>query len=464
MVSPSAEQPSSPTPDDTTTQPLATQERQMWSGALILTLLALGLLSFNTYRISDLAISDILFVVATVIVWGYIVVGKTSILSLGATRRTPPLILVGVILLLFGGVISSLWSLDPIASMIRVARLAWITVLWFWLMRTIISRYDVLLLAIAIFNVTMSIAAGIAIIDYLGITNLSNPPKVITGRESAFFTHPNMLGGALAVALPLIIVNLLRTSDADHHIDTRRRALTIAQIVIVVVGIGATGSMTAMAGALTGTLTLGFLHLRARSPRRRRRMTPLVPMMFAGLLATAVVVLSSSDLPVVQRISGFLSGESSGVERSVESRPQQNLYVLDQIDSFLIIGVGHDPTSSAEAWDADEDTLGRGVHNIVFKLLWEAGLIAVIGYIIILTITVRHAWTLIRYSRGTDFHLTAVALLASFVAANTSAQMNPVITERWYWLPTAFIGVAWTLRYSKLPTSGRGPTQLAVAK
>lgn len=416
------------------------------NGALILAYVGIALLSFNVVRVSSVAISDYVFAAATLLAWAYIIAGRTRAFTPPSMRQTPQLMLLGIGLLLTGGVLSSLWSLDPFGSMVEVFRLLWITILWFWLFRAVLATPNALRAAIHLFEWTMSVASVIAIADYLGITSLGNSP--VTGRESAYFTHPNMLGGALAGCLPFVIVDL---QNARNEKDRIRFLTATGQLALLVIALGTTGSMSAMAATISGLITLGVVRLIVRNPHQTKRRNPLAFMAFTIIGGWLLLTVAGSELPVVERFTGIITGEgSSGVQRSVESRPGQNLYVIDQIDRFLIIGLGHDRLSGSSEWEPGDAIIGDSVHNITAKLLWEAGLIAVIGYLIIVLATFRQVWLLVRHSTNSESRTLAGALLASLVAVNISAQMNPVMTERWYWIPTAFIGAAWVLRRREL--------------
>lgn len=439
---------------------LPTPSSRRRSGALVLTFAAIGLLSFNTTRVAGYPYSDYIFVVATVIAWGYLLTGKTTGLASARLRKTPPIIIVGIVLLLTGGTLSSLWSLDPFGSMVEVIRLIWITIIWFWLLRALTPDLPTLKILVGCYKWTMLVAALMAFTNYLGITNFGGIGN--GGRQLVFLPHPNSLGGALAAVLPLAALDLHRALDGT---DKKKSMLASLQVALLAVGIGTTGSMTAMSAAVVGVLTLEIIRFTIRRPTKRRRATPLLPMVLVTIAGASIVVFANTDFPLMERLTGLITGEGSSiVEESVASRPQQNLYVFDQIDRFLLIGVGHDRTTTQAVWDPGDNVLGQSPHNIVAKLLWEAGLVAVIGFLIIMLGTVRHSLLVIRRSKNPALSELTTALLASLVAVNTTGVLNPVITERWYWMPTALIGVAWALRHAEMDAINNGRPRLKDAQ
>jgi O-antigen ligase len=159
-------------------------------------------------------------------------------------------------------------------------------------------------------------------------------------------------------------------------------------------------------------------------------------------------LLMSSDLPVVERFQRLEAGDA-GVTASAQSRGQLNAAVLDRFDDRLIVGVGFDRASVY----ASGITNGAGastVHNMYLKVLFEAGLPALIGLMIILGATLRAAFMLVVNTRDTALYPVAVAGLASVIAGFTFAMFGPILFERYFWLPMAIVWCVWALRREEL--------------
>lgn len=404
------------------------------------TLLTVGMLliSFNTIRFGGgYPLADLFFVAALAITWFNLIAGKTRRLSPRSRRRSPILVLVGSVLLLTGSVLSGFWSFDVNGSTADTIRIAWITVVWFWLLRTLIVEDAALLQVIGAFKISMLIATSVALTNHFGITSFGE--NRLPGRENAFATHPITLGSSLAVALPFFVMNVGRLRRRK---GPPNRIVSFGIIGLMFAAIGTTASLTALVGATMSLVVVGFLLVLVKHPKRRRSQTPFVPLLVLGVSCLGIILLINSSLPVVEKARVVLAGEDSSATQSVASRPAQNQYVIDQIDRLLLIGVGHDLESKADSWD--HTIMGEGAHNIFVKILYEAGLIAVIGFIIIQVAVARQLWILTLKFRSTERYPLLVALWGSFAAAMVTAQFGPVITERWYWLPTALITVAWS--------------------
>jgi O-antigen ligase len=93
------------------------------------------------------------------------------------------------------------------------------------------------------------------------------------------------------------------------------------------------------------------------------------------------------------------------------------------------------------------------VHNNVLKLLYEAGVPAVVGLLLLWLVAARQGWRLLLNTRGTSLHPLVLALLGSFVTATVFAQFHPLAYERYYWFPLVMIGATWSLRRHELKTA-----------
>ena len=58
--------------------------------------------------------------------------------------------------------------------------------------------------------------------------------------------------------------------------------------------------------------------------------------------------------------------------------------------------------------------------------------------------------SLLRSTRHSRLHPTAIALTASLVTANTFALFQPTEFHRYYWVTVAFVGALWSLRKEEL--------------
>jgi hypothetical protein len=82
-------------------------------------------------------------------------------------------------------------------------------------------------------------------------------------------------------------------------------------------------------------------------------------------------------------------------------------------------------------------------------LLYQAGLAAVVGVLLILTTAIRQLIGLLRRA-DTELYLTTMALIGSFAAVNVNAMFQPTSFDRFYWMPVALTGCLWSIRRSEL--------------
>jgi O-antigen ligase len=215
--------------------------------------------------------------------------------------------------------------------------------------------------------------------------------------------------------------------------------------------------------------TLALTTLIPSTDRARRRISPLGVMAGAVVAVVGLVVLAQSDLPVFERFQRFESGDSY-LENSAQHRSRLNAAVVNRFDEWMVIGVGLDENSmfAADLFDQTDTYVAGGVHNMYLKVLFEAGLPALIGLLIIQLATLRAGLQLIVNTRHTELYPIAVALTGALVGACVVALFGPILIHRFFWLPIALIWCLWSLRREELrrppvaaPVRPAGPAPLA---
>jgi hypothetical protein len=408
-------------------------------------------IAFNENRIASWPISDLIFLAAAVLVALNLLTGRTANLAPAQSRKTSPLILVGSLVLLTAGTLSSLWSVEPFVSMMEVGRLAWLTLIWFWLIRAVSVDVPALNQLVTAFKVTVMIGAMAAILDFFNLVELSPRADIPSARESGFYGHPNGLAGLLAVGLPLFVLGVPRAMSGAHAQPVWRRLLPC---VVILYALSITGSMTGFLSAAVGMVAIGVLLVLTGDKHMFRRLSrnPLAPLVFVALTGAGLVTLLQSDLPVIERFTLLNEGDRA-VAGSASARPERNEIVLDRFDKLLVVGVGHDPASGELAWN-----LGHvGAHNMLVKLIYEAGVPAAMGLLMIIAAVMRQAWRLTLNCRRSPYHSSVIAFFAGFIAINFFAQFQPLITERYYWIMFALVGAMWGLRRQELQRPQEAP-------
>lgn len=421
--------------------------------ALRLCFLAMVTLSVNqVLDIADTPLSDLLFILAAGVVGIDLLQGRSRRLAPADQRRTPPVVLVGVLLLLTSGVLSSLWSLNPALSMASLLRFLWTTMVWLWLMRSVCKTRTELLYLVRGFKITLLISCGAALAGQLGFVAMAadNWEK----RQQGFYAHPNDLAGLFAVGLPFVLLSVPSQAGKRSN-DWLRR---LAFIGLIAFCITTTGSMTGIASMALGALVFGVFRASRFSSAGAWR-HPLRTSLLAIVCVAGLVALAGSDLPALERLTRLMQGDSY-VQGSVEARSDLNSYVIANFDDYLVIGTG--PSVGEVSPDSDlgyavSTTASGGVHNLYLKTLLEFGLTGLVGLLVILVTLARRCARLVRPPSHPDTQALAAACLGSMAAALAFGFFSPIAYQRYFWLPMGFIGVVWAIERHERRARQRAP-------
>jgi hypothetical protein len=409
---------------------------------LKLCVLGMGLIAFYSTRPGGYPISDWFFIAGAGAVIMTVLAERAHELQPPEARRAPTAVTIASLGLLTAGTISTLWSADPMRSITVVSRLAWLSLGWLWLFRSVTVDRTALHRMIRAFRVTVLISSIVAITGYLGVLHLSKEDP--SGRQMGFHAHPNHLGALLALGSMFFVL------DLDPAEKGKRSMLPMRWIGlgIALFGTATSGSMTAAIACVVGSLTIvATRYLSAEN----RPFDPLGPIKRMGMLvvvALFIVWLSQGGSSVVERFTRLGEGEGY-TQESANSRAAFTSYVFDHFDQYLVVGAGFDAESPTET-SRDEGDLQGANHNMPLKILYQAGLPALVAMTVLVIVTLRMAWTLVLSTRGTALYSVAVTLFASVVAVNVVAQTQPMTYEREYWLPYALVAGLWALRRREL--------------
>jgi O-antigen ligase len=417
----------------------AARRRERIGLPLAIAFVGMATMGFNQIGIGFLPVSDLIFFGLAVVIWMLMLTGTDTSLTPRGARGASPRILVASVVLITMGVLAGFGSWAPDRSLQIVLRIAYLTLLWFWMLRcVVVDRRSVSVLMMG-WRVAVIVSCLGAIAANAGLVTLGAASA--ENRQSAWFGHANDLAGFLAMAIPMFIVAAPRELTRRGTAPAARWALLIG---IVVYGISTTGSISSVLAAMTGTAAaaLGISQTRRRVPGARR-IHPLTYM--AGCVAAAVglVLLVQSDVQVFERLTEYESGDS-GVNASVDDRTRLNEEVVQGFDDVLLVGHGMNVgyTSSEQ--------IGGNVHNVYLKLVFETGVIGAGALVFILGVTLKQGWMLMRSTAGTDLHASVAAIFGGAVAAITFAMFQPITTQRYFWLPIALTQCLWTLRRREL--------------
>jgi hypothetical protein len=431
---------SSPSRADEASELQSISRSASWNGPLVLVCAATVMIVFNDVaRLGEWSVSDWLYVLAACVVVMALLAGRTRHLAPTEVRRTAPVLLATSLVLLTAGTLSTLWAVEPIASMMVVIRFGWVTLAWFWVVRAVAVSRWALGRVVWAYKVAVLIGAATAILGDMGVPI---SPNNWGGRQAGYWGHPNSLAAFLLVGVPFFLLDVPRSPDRPRG---RPLLVRLGLTGFVLVAIGTTGSMTGWVGALVGIVTPGVVFVFA-ADRDRLRFRPLTAMVAVAVVAGAMVAFFSSDAQVVERLSAWRTG-GTYVSNSVESRSEHTDVVLRHIDQRLILGVGFDRESTLVKSGVYASTIDNsgGIHNMLLKLTYEAGVPACAAVLVLLAATAGRAWRLLLHTRGTELYPMVLALFGAFAAINVNAQFQPVLFRRYYWFPVAVIWALYAL-------------------
>jgi hypothetical protein len=225
------------------------KERTEASGLTVATSLYLaGLLTIAQTTVRPFlgfALSDWFFLAALCAAFVGLIVRRDSL-----TFRVPWLIVLGVALFVFSALLSSIGAAEPLQSVAKVARYAYLTLVWFWLGTILITNWRVLRLAVGLWVISLALDGLAAVLQARGLQVPYLGP-IMWGRMTGFTEHVNDLGGAAGVALAPALA-LAFTARGWN-----RRVLWTLALLGVVAGLVLSGSVSGMAaGAAAAAMWL----------------------------------------------------------------------------------------------------------------------------------------------------------------------------------------------------------------
>lgn len=221
-------------------------------------------------------------------------------------------------------------------------------------------------------------------------------------RHTGLTLHPNHLGIAASLAAPLALVRL------------RSGAVVYAPIVaLYALAIVISGSRLAVA-----VLLLAVALIAVTQPATRRPI--IVIAIVAGALSWRY--FGSADLALIDR----LQDASASATDSDTTRQAVLSESLRLFQTQPVVGYGFDVL--------------RGAHNLVLQLLTAGGVLAFIGYAVVLWTFLERGWSVLRSgSLPPATHTLVVGCLASVGVSLLSSMASNQIIDRYVYVPVALI-------------------------
>lgn len=395
-------------------QPVAAEPAQDGlAAARLLYLLGVLLVGFIVIRpAAGLTLSDLLFLGA---------LGLT-VLTLVALRRPAPVflgpvMLLGVVLFAVGGLVSSFDAESALESGTVVARVVYLTVVWFWLGGILLDRPRHLQVALALWVASAALGGAGAIVQTIWGDVI--PAGVVHyGRVSGFTYQVNDLGGLCGVAAvpAAMLVTAARGLAA--------RLASLAALFLIVAGLLLSNSVTAMLAAVVA----GVVWIAIARPDLRL----LVPVAAAVLLLSAFAAGNNryweSPLDRLQTSSSRSGSSESTLFTRVDS--YEAAWQTIQDSPLVGVGLGREAPNTAT---------GSGVHNMFLATWFQAGLIGLLGLVLVVVAAVTMGWRAVTGAVDGNEQRTAAALFAAMIAFLVFGQGQEVLFQRYGWIPVALI-------------------------
>lgn len=439
-------------PDVGANQPRSTRApgiRSPVTGVIALVWLGFVTMGFNTVRLGGLAVSDAFFAAGGGLILTRLLIGRTADLANHTMRRTSPLILSGSLVLLTMGTVSAFNAWNVLDSMQVVARLGWLTLVWFWILRTACRDRSVLATMFEGWRIGVLITAAVGVLTDVGVLNVV--AENAEGRQTAFFDQPNEFASMLAIALPLFVLDV---PGRGPKFDVRRPTLVrFGYIGLIAWGVASSGSMTGTFSAAAASIAALAAAALTRSPdASARRRSPFKPFLAVAVVTVGIFMLFTSDLPVVERFTRYQEGDA-GISGSLETRDQLNSMAIEKLPETLFVGTGPQlQAATGRISTRANPEVVEGVHNMYLKVAHEAGFVALLGLLLVLLTAFNQALRLAINTRGTPLQGLSVALIGALVAAACQATVQPIVYQRYFWVTIAMTGCVWAVRRNELRT------------
>jgi O-antigen/teichoic acid export membrane protein/O-antigen ligase len=386
--------------------------------------LGLVLLGLLTFRVGgQVTYSDVVFLFSFVLACAELVVVRRRV-----AIRLPFLLLLGMSLFSFGGLLSTFYASEALKSTAVIVRLIFLTVFWFWLGTVVLNRREHVTKASTLWVASAAICGGAAALQVLVGGTIPLAGTFEFGRATGFTTHPNELGGLTAIAfVPALML------AARHGIAVPSRLLSYLLLLLVGAGLILSGSVGALIAAAAATFVWFAF--------QKTSVESILVFTAVGLSVIAVVTVQAmrgapTPLERFDRVtnSSTTAGQGSG---SLDSRIETYRVAAAAIKEHPWVGVGLDLVSVTKPFGIV--SYEYDVHNLIVGTWYKTGLLGLAGMLLALIAVIRTGWTAILRSKSEAEQMTAVALMSSVVAFIAFAMSEPVLFSRYGWISAALL-------------------------
>ncbi len=354
---------------------------------------------------------------------------ETTINRESIRPRIPVGIVTGVLAYVLGTTLSALTYGDLAEALPTVARVVFLGILWLWVGGHVLRRPEHVRTAIILWIFSVALSSAAALLQF-GFGDIIAGSYYTGDRMSGLARHPNDLGGAIAVvAAPLVALITC--------LNGRYRWLFGLGLVLIASGLTLTSSLGGMIAA--GASVIAWLAI-------TRRITGRQTTALLALVVVAQVLFGFQEERGFKTLVSRLTGQFSGETRvtTVDLRVEANRETWQRISEDPWIGRGLGVAGMTVK-------SGEMVHNMFLAVWVDAGIIGLIGVLLICWSTALLALRTQRRWGDTPFIVLASSLAASAVASLMFAQAAPILFQRFAWMPIGFLAALASVEGPVLP-------------
>ena len=373
-------------------------------------LLTIGQTAFRPF--GSFTTSDWLFFAAFCAVLATAAIGKRKL-----AFRIPPVILLGVALYVGSGLVASVGADAPLLSVSLVARFAYLTLVWFWLGTVVLTNGRHLRTAVSLWVLSVALDGVAAILQARGI-GIPFLGPIDAGRMSGLAETVNGLGGAAAIAMAPAFALIAAASRPA------RRAAWIVALLFIIAAVILSGSVTGMAAGIAATGVWVIVSYRGAR-------APLIALAALSLALGVAQIQGASGLPTpVQRILSATGQSQGGKYSTVATRVQGYEAAWTELGSGGWLGHG-----VLVGYYSSDDA--RSVHNLILRAWYEAGWAGGVGMACVLFGGLAYTLVAARRALTEELRLLAVGMFGAMVAFVVFGMSNPLLSQRYGWVPLA---------------------------
>jgi O-antigen ligase len=384
---------------------------------------------------AGLTVSEIFFILA---------LGATVIAVLAGRpiARIPRGLVIGVSIFALGGAISSIGAASITSSVSQTLQGIYVMLLWVWTGATVLRTRPQVVTALGCWTFSSALSGFAALLQVIGVSLLGTG-ALEGSRATGLTDHPNDLGAACAIALvPALMLATTRIPGRDGRDVNGMRAVRWCLLVLTALGVILSASIGAMFAGLIAILVWLIAPV-VRAPGRLAVVAAIMVSLAGFTLAGGAVTSPTKRFEEVTT-NGVSANSGSGVIRlKIVQRAWRG------IESNPLVGRGLDSSGLTVNVINKGTVVPYQVHGGPISIWYQAGILGLLGVVIVVWTLLRGAWRTLSAGDQTDM-LIGLSILAAFIGFLVSAMTTPFALQQYGWF-TAVMLAAWRLRREDAP-------------